>query len=375
VGNPSLIFGKERYMSDTEEGALGKRPVQIGLSLLAAFALIVIFAVSFNFMRNDEAPKFVIAVVALVVGVGGIWALFLTLDNLVSQLPTRARDRLRPYIFVTPAFLILLIYIIYPTVRTTWVSFFDYSRGSGDPTNFGLQNYIAIFRDPRLLIAIRNNIMWIVFVPLVSVSVGLVIAVLVDRVKWEKFAKSLIFLPMAISFVGAAVIWRFIYYRALYGQQIGLLNAIVVGLGGDAVGWLRLEPWNNFFLIIIMIWLQTGFAMVILSSAVKGVPSSLLEAARIDGAGEFRVFFQIIIPFVSSTILTVTTTIVILVLKIFDIVFVMTSGQFNTDVIANMMYNQMFRAGQYGRGAALAVVLFIAVIPVMIRNIRNMNEA
>ncbi|HKJ85504.1 MAG TPA: sugar ABC transporter permease, partial [Spirochaetia bacterium] len=152
-------------------------------------------------------------------------------------------------------------------------------------------------------------------------------------------------------------------------------NAIVVGLGGDAVGWLRLEPWNNFFLIIIMIWLQTGFAMVILSSAVKGVPSSLLEAARIDGAGEFRVFFQIIIPFVSSTILTVTTTIVILVLKIFDIVFVMTSGQFNTDVIANMMYNQMFRAGQYGRGAALAVVLFIAVIPVMIRNIRNMNEA
>jgi len=362
-------------MSDTEEGALGKRPVQIGLSLLAAFALIVIFAVSFNFMRNDEAPKFVIAVVALVVGVGGIWALFLTLDNLVSQLPTRARDRLRPYIFVTPAFLILLIYIIYPTVRTTWVSFFDYSRGSGDPTNFGLQNYIAIFRDPRLLIAIRNNIMWIVFVPLVSVSVGLVIAVLVDRVKWEKFAKSLIFLPMAISFVGAAVIWRFIYYRALYGQQIGLLNAIVVGLGGDAVGWLRLEPWNNFFLIIIMIWLQTGFAMVILSSAVKGVPSSLLEAARIDGAGEFRVFFQIIIPFVSSTILTVTTTIVILVLKIFDIVFVMTSGQFNTDVIANMMYNQMFRAGQYGRGAALAVVLFIAVIPVMIRNIRNMNEA
>jgi len=268
----------------------------------------------------------------------------------------------------------LLIYIIYPTVRTTWVSFFDFSRGSGNPTNFGLQNYIAIFQDPRLLIAIRNNIMWIIFVPLVSVSMGLVIAVLVDRVRWEKFAKSLIFLPMAISFVGAAVIWRFVYYRALYGQQIGLLNAIVVGLGGDAVGWLRLEPWNNFFLIIIMIWLQTGFAMVILSSAVKGVPSSLLEAARIDGAGEFRVFFQIIIPFVSSTILTVTTTIVILVLKIFDIVFVMTSGQFNTDVIANMMYNQMFRAGQYGRGAALAVVLFIAVIPVMIRNIRNMNE-
>jgi alpha-glucoside transport system permease protein len=362
-------------MSDNDDTVLGRRSVQIGLSVLAAFVLIVIFAVSFNFMRNDEAPKFIIAVVALVVGVGGIWALYLTLDNLVAQLPIKARDLLRPYIFVTPAFLILLVYIIYPTVRTTWVSFFDYTRGSGPPVNFGLQNYIAIFQDPQLLIAIRNNLLWIIFVPLVSVSLGLVIAVLVDRIKWEKFAKALVFLPMAISFVGASVIWRFIYYRALYGQQIGLLNAIVVGLGGETVGWLRMEPWNNFFLIVIMIWLQTGFAMVILSSAVKGVPSSLIEASRIDGAGEFRVFFQIIIPYVSSTILTVTTTIVILVLKVFDIVFVMTSGRFNTDVIANMMYNQMFTAGQYGRGAALAVVLFVAVIPVMIRNIRNMNKA
>ncbi|MFW5686004.1 MAG: carbohydrate ABC transporter permease [Spirochaetota bacterium] len=362
-------------MSDNDDSVLRRRPVQIGLSVLAAVALFVIFAVSFNFMRNDEAPKFLIALVALAVGVGGIWALYLTLDNLVTQFPIKLRDALRPYIFVTPAFLVLLIYIIYPTVRTTWVSFFDYTRGSGEPVNFGLQNYISVFQDPQLLIAIRNNLLWIIFVPLVSVSVGLVIAVLVDRIKWEKFAKALVFLPMAISFVGASVIWRFIYYRALFGQQIGLLNAIVVGLGGDPVGWLRAEPWNNFFLIIIMIWLQTGFAMVILSSAVKGVPSSLIEAARIDGAGEFRVFFQIIIPYVSSTILTVTTTIVILVLKVFDIVFVMTSGRFNTDVIANMMYSQMFTAGQYGRGAALAVILFVAVIPVMIRNIRSMNKA
>ena len=360
-------------MSAVRENALERRPVQIGLSILAAVALGFIFAVSFNFMRNDEAPKFVTAIVALVVGVGGIWAFYLTLDNLVTQFPIKLRDTLRPYIFVLPAFIVLLIYIIYPTVRTTYVSFFDYSRGSGEPVNFGLQNYIAVLRDPKLLIAIRNNILWLIFVPLFSVSIGLVIAVLVDRVRWEKFAKALIFLPMAISFVGASVIWRFIYYRALFGQQIGLLNAIVTGLGGESVGWLRLEPWNNFFLIFIMIWLQTGFAMVILSSAVKGVPSSLLEAARIDGAGEFRVFFQIIIPYVSSTILTVTTTIVILVLKVFDIVYVMTSGQFNTDVIANMMYNQMFRAGQYGQGAALAVVLFVAVIPVMVRNIRSMN--
>lgn len=358
-------------MSDVE---VKNRPLQVIVSLAIAAVLFVIFAWSFNFMRSGDAPRLLIAIVALVVGVGGIWALYLTVDNLITQLPIRARDVLRPYVFITPAFLILLVYIIYPTLRTIWISFFDYRRG-GTPSNFGFQNYARAFQDPSLLMAIRNNILWIVFVPLFAVSLGLVIAVLVDRVKWEKYAKSLVFLPMAISFVGASVIWRFIYYRANFGEQIGLLNAIVVALGGDPVGWLRMEPWNNFFLIVIMIWLQTGFAMVILSSAVKGVPSSLLEAARIDGAGEFRIFFQVIIPFVSGTILTVTTTIVILVLKIFDVVFVMTSGRFNTDVVANMMYNQMFTRGEYGRGAALAVIIFIAVTPIMIRNIRSMKKA
>ena len=359
-------------MSDA--AVTNKRTTQTLISIVIAVALVVVFAWSFNFMRNEGAPRLLIAVVALVVGVGGIWALFLTVDKLVAQLPIAARDRLRPYVFITPAFLILLVYIIYPTLRTIYVSFFDYRRG-GEPVNFGLQNYVAAFQDPALLIAIRNNILWLIFVPLFAVSLGLIIAVLVDRIRWEKFAKSLIFMPMAISFVGAAVIWRFIYYFAIFGEQIGLLNAIVVGLGGEAIGWLRLEPWNNFFLIVIMIWLQTGFAMVILSSAVKGVPASLLEAARIDGAGEFRIFFQVIIPYVSGTILTVTTTIVILVLKVFDVVFVMTSGRFNTDVVANMMYNQMFRQGQYGRGSALAVVIFLAVTPVMIRNIRSLNKA
>lgn len=358
-------------MSDVE---VKNRPLQVLVSLAIAAVLFVIFAWSFNFMRSGDAPRLLIAIVALVVGVGGIWALYLTVDNLITQLPIRARDMLRPYVFITPAFLILLVYIIYPTLRTIWVSFFDYRRG-GTPSNFGIQNYARAFQDPALLMAIRNNILWLIFVPLFAVSLGLIIAVLVDRVKWEKYAKSLVFLPMAISFVGASVIWRFVYYRANFGEQIGLLNAIVVALGGDPVGWLRMEPWNNFFLIAIMIWLQTGFAMVILSSAVKGVPSSLLEAARIDGAGEFRIFFQVIIPFVSATILTVTTTILILVLKIFDVVFVMTSGRFNTDVVANMMYNQMFSQGEYGRGAALAVIIFIAVTPIMIRNIRSMKDA
>jgi alpha-glucoside transport system permease protein len=358
----------------SDQSFIQKRSTQILLSLLVTAALVAVFGLSFSFMRNAAVPKYLIAVVALVVGVGGIWALFLTVDNLVSQLPIKTRDILRPYVFITPAFLVLLVYIIYPTIRTIYVSFFTYTRGSGAPQNFGFHNYIDVFRDLNFWFAIRNNILWLIFVPLFSVSFGLVIAVLVDRIRWEKVAKAFIFLPMAISFVGASVIWRFIYYRAVWGNQIGLLNAIVVALGGEPVGWLRIELWNNFFLIIIMIWLQTGFAMVILSSAVKGVPSSLREAARIDGAGEIRIFFQIVIPFVSSTILTVTTTIVILVLKVFDIVFVMTSGQFQTEVLANMMYNQMFRSGQYGRGAALAVILLLAVTPIMIRNIREMNQ-
>lgn len=359
-------------MSDNET-VLGKRTIQISLSILATVALIMIFAWSFSFMRSEGAPKFLIAVVALIVGVGGIWALFITVDNLVAQFPVVARDFLRPYVFIVPAFLVLLVYIIYPTAKTFYVSFFDFTRGSGAPANFGFQNYVSVLHDPKLLIAFRNNLMWLILVPLFSVSFGLVIAVLVDRIRWESMAKSLIFMPMAISFVGAAVIWRFVYYFAVWGEQIGLLNAIVTGLGGEPIGWLRIEPWNNIFLITIMIWLQTGFAMVILSSAVKGVPASLMEAARIDGASEIRIFFQVIIPYVGSTILTVTTTIVILVLKVFDVVFVMTSGQFNTDVVANMMYNQMFKAGQYGRGAALAVILFLAVIPIMVRNIRNLN--
>lgn len=344
------------------------------LSVLAVVLLFAVFFFSFNFMRSETAPTFLIALTALVVGVGGIWALFLSINRMVERFPARVRSALLPYVFVGPAFLVLLIYIIYPTIRTIYVSFFDYTRGSGDPANFGFQNYLSVLQDPRFLIAVRNNLLWLIFVPLLAVSIGLVIAVLVDRIKWEKYAKSLIFLPMAISFVGASVIWRFIYYRATWGAQIGLLNAIVTFFGGEPVGWLRLEPWNNFFLIIIMVWLQTGFAMVILSSAVKNVPGSLMEAARIDGAGEIRIFFQVIIPYISGAILTVTTTIVILVLKVFDVVYVMTSGQFSTEVIANMMYTQMFRAGQFGRGAALAVILFIAVTPIMIRNIRAMDQ-
>lgn len=324
-------------------------------------------------MRDAEVSKLVIAVVALLVGVGGVWILFAATNNLVSILPIRLRDALRPYVFVGPAVIILLIYIVFPAIRTIWLSLFNRTS-----TEFvGLKNYGFVFTNPEMLVILRNTLLWVVIVPFLAVAFGLIIAVMADRLKpsREKVVKSFIFLPMAISFVGASVIWRFVYYYQPAGyEQIGLLNAILVAFGGDPVAWLINRPWNNFFLLFIMIWLQTGFAMVIQSAAVKGVPSALLEAARIDGAGEVRIFFNVIIPYISGTILTVITTILFAVLKIFDIVYVMTSGNYDTGIVASRMYKEAFIYRNIGRGSALAVFLFIVVVPFMIRNISQMRE-
>ncbi len=323
-------------------------------------------------MRAAAAPRAVIAVVALVVGVGGVWALFLAMNQLVSQFPIRARDTLLPYVFVGPALVVLMVYIILPAVRTVSLSF----MGRRGEEFIGLGNYVFALTDPGMIITLRNTGLWLLLVPAVAVTFGLLIAVIADRMSefWERIAKSFIFMPMAISFVGASIIWRFIYFYQPAGfEQIGLLNAIWTYFGGDPIGWLTWRPWNNLFLIWIMIWMQTGFAMVILSAAVKGVPSALLDAARIDGAGEIRVFFNVIIPYVSGTILTVTTTILILVLKIFDVVFVMTSGQYQTGVVAFRMYQEAFIFRHFGRGSALATILFLAVLPIMIRNMKEMR--
>jgi alpha-glucoside transport system permease protein len=292
---------------------------------------------------------------------------------LVEVTPQRVRDALRPWVFVGPGALILATYIVFPAIRTIWISFMNRTSDQF----VGLRNYAYVFTDADMLIILRNTLLWVILVPAFSVTLGLIIAVMTDRLSsfWEKTTKALIFLPMAISFVGASVIWRFVYaYRPPGQEQIGLLNAIVTGLGTDPVAWIIQRPWNNFFLIFIMIWLQTGFAMVILSAAVKGVPKDLLDAARIDGCNEIRTFFSVIIPYVSGTILTVTTTILFLVLKIFDIVWVMTSGDFDTGIVASRMYEEAFVFRNFGRGSALAVFLFLVVVPVMIRNIRNMRE-
>lgn len=346
--------------------------LRIIVSLVIPLLAFAVLAWSVTYMTNADAHKGLRAIVALIVGVGGIWVLYIAFDNLVSLLPQRMREGVRPFVFVGPAVVIIIVYLLYPAIDTIIRSFKD-ARSE----NFvGFENYLFIFTDPNMLIVLRNNLLWLVFVTSFSVGLGLVIAVMVDRIRWESAAKSIIFLPMAISAVGASVIWKFVYtFRPAGRPQIGLLNAIWVALGGEPQGWLLLQPWNNFFLIIIYIWILVGFAMVVISAAVKGVSSEQLEAARIDGATEIQIFFRVIIPNIRGTLLTITTTILIMVLKVFDIVFVMTSGQFGTQVIANSMFNQMFTFRQFGRASALAVILLIGVIPVMIYNVRSFRES
>ena len=281
----------------------------------------------------------------------------------------RWRSAARPWLFLAPALLLLGVYLVYPVVETARLSFYD-----SNAENFvGLANYSFIVMDGNFLTTIRNNVLWLIVVPTMATAGGLVVAVLADRVWWGNIAKTFVFMPMAISFVGASVIWKFVYdYRGPDSEQIGLLNAIVTSFGMDPQAWVTIGFWNNFFLMVILIWIETGFAMVILSAALRGVPQDTIEAARIDGATELQIFFKILIPQVLSTLVVVWTTITIKVLKVFDIVLAMTNGQWDTGVLANLMYDWMFRGGgDYGISSALAMVLMLAVIPVMAFNIRR----
>ncbi|MEA2000735.1 MAG: sugar ABC transporter permease [Actinomycetota bacterium] len=327
----------------------------------------------FKFLRDSEANRILIVAVAMVVGVIGIFGLYWGMDVVNNTFPSRIGERVRPWIFVGPALAILSLYLVWPAVRTFWLSFLDQNGESF----VGLDNYIFALTDEKMLTAFRNTVIWLVLGTTLTVGLGLTVASLVDRLKPrpEKVAKSIIFVPMAISFVGASVVWGFIYtFRPSGRPQIGLLNAIWTWLGNEPVFWLRQQPWNTVLLIIVLVWLQTGFSMVILSAAIKGVPEDILEAARIDGAAELQVFWRIVIPTIKSTIVVVTTTMIILILKVFDIVWVMTSGEFGTDVIATNMIRQAFRFFDDGRGAAIAVVLLIVVIPVMVLNVRRFRE-
>ena len=276
-------------------------------------------------------------------------------------------NSIRVIIFIAPALLVLFTFILYPVFETIRLSFYDkFGREF-----VGWSNYIWAVKDPNFRRSILNNLGWLLIVPTVSTFFGLVIANLTDRIWWGTIAKSIIFMPMAISFVGAGVIWKFIYdYRGTDDQQIGLLNAIVVSLGMEPQAWLTISIWNNLFLMAIMIWIQTGLALVIFSAALRGIPKETIEAARIDGASEFRIFWSIIIPFLDQTILVIWTIITILVLKVFDIIYAMTNGEWQTEVLANLMYDWMFRGGgDSGRGSVLAFCIMIGVIPILIWNL------
>lgn len=277
-----------------------------------------------------------------------------------------------PWLYIGPALLILVFFLVYPALNTLYLSLFD-KRSE----NFvGLDNYVWALTSKEMLTAFKNNILWLVLFTALTVSLGLVMAVLLDRVRYEAVAKSIIFLPMAISFVGAGVIWKFMYaFRPANVAQIGLLNAIVRNFTSlDPIGWLVNRTTNNLALIAVGVWIWTGFCMVILSAAYKGIPRELIEAARVDGANEWQVFWRMTLPMMKPTIAVVATTMVINVLKVFDIVYVMTNGAFGTEVIANRMYKEMFHYRSFGRASAIAVILLLAIVPVMLVNIRRFQE-
>ena len=344
---------------------------QFFAALLGLAVVLGLLGLGFVYLRGSTEASLVTALVAIVWGVGGVGALFFVANALIEALPDRARTRLRPFLFFVPGVGILFLFLTIPTLITLYQSFFN-----NDSTEFvGLSNYVATFTDRSMQESFRNNLIWLFLGTVSVVILGLLIAILADRSNFETLAKAIIFMPMAISLVGASVIWRFMYAYAPPGQpQIGLQNAILSAFGVAPQSWLTLQPWNNLFLILVMIWGSTGFAMVLFSSALKGVPGDLLEASRVDGATEVQTFFSIIIPYIQGTILTVTTTTAIGTLKIFDVVYVMTGGQYGTSVIGTEFYRQFFTNRNFGYGAAIAIVLFIAISPVLIYNLRQLGK-
>lgn len=350
------------------------KPILRILGLLALVAITaVILAGGFIILQNMQGSKILMTVFAVIWGLGSVALLFYVLNTVAQTMPRKIRSVAVAVVFAGPAVTLLFWALVLPTLRTLFLSFFDATS-----KNFiFLDNYKFAFSDPIMLEAFKNNLLWMIFGTSTCVILGIMISVLADKSKFEKMIKALIFMPMAISFVGAGVIWKFMYAYKGEGiniTEIGLLNAIVVAFGGEAQAWLLVPFWNNFFLIAIMVWLQTGYAMVIISSAIKAIPESIMEASRVDGAGEVTIFFNITIPSIMPTIITVTTTILIFSLKLFDIVRVMTGGNYGTNVIANEFYLRQFTYGNSGQASAIAIVLLVVITPVLVYNLREFRS-
>ncbi len=313
-------------------------------------------------------PNLLLLVVSLTAFAAIVYLVFL----LASRVGVKTQEWLKYAVFLAPAVLLLLIGLVYPTLRTLVMSFMN-----ADSTEFvGLDNYVWSFTIPEILIVLRNTAIWVLVVPILSTLLGLAIAYMTDRMKRPGIVKSLIFLPMAISFVGAGVIWKFVYnfQPNLNKPDIGLFSAVSKALGFTPPNWLLEAPLNTLLLILVMIWIQTGFCMVVISAAMKNVPDEVVEAAMLDGAGNWKRFLRVTIPMIRSTVIVVLTTTAIGTLKVFDIVRTMTGGNFETNVIANEMYSQSFRQMNYGQGSALAVILLLCVLPIIAYNIRQLRR-
>jgi alpha-glucoside transport system permease protein len=300
---------------------------------------------------------------------------FVAVMGLVLFFADRVRSRkgevLQTIAFVLPAAVLISVGLLYPGIRTIFESF----KNASGTEYIGIDNYKEIFTNPDLLTVLRNTAIWVIITPIFATLIGLVYAILIDKARIEAVAKALIFLPMAISLVGASIIWKFVYdYKATDETQIGLANQILKWIGLDTYRFLLTEPWNTIFLIVIMIWVQAGFAMTVLSASIKAIPDDIVEAARLDGVSGFRMFRYITVPSIRPALIVVLTAISITTLKVFDIVRTTTGGNFNTSVLANEFYTQSFRSFNNGLGAALAVLLFILVIPIVIYNIRQMRK-
>jgi alpha-glucoside transport system permease protein len=313
------------------------------------------------------AENFSLLALALLSFSAVVYLIFL----LGSRSSVKSQEWLKYLVFLVPALLLLLIGLIYPTLRTLVMSFMDKESESF----VGFDNYIWAFTIPEINVVLVNTLIWTLTVPVISTLLGLAIAYMTDRMKRPAAIKSLIFMPMAISFVGAGVIWKFVYnYQPREDKpDIGLLSAVFKAIGLTPPNWLLEAPLNTYLLIVVMIWIQTGFAMVVLSAALKNVPDEIVEAAMLDGATAFKRFYLVSVPMIRATIVVVLTTIMIGTLKVFDIVRTMTGGNFQTNVIANEMYSQSFRQMNYGQGSALAIILFVAIVPIIVYNIRQLR--
>lgn len=318
-------------------------------------------------MENWE-PKVTMLVVGVVAFVAVVAAILFIVDNWPQRF---FRDRAQIAWFIGPPLLLVGIGLVYPALDTIRLSFFD-EQGEDF---VGLANYAHAFTDPEAFRSVVNTLVWVAVVPITSVAIGLVYALMIDKMKRESLAKIFIFLPMAISGVAAAIIWRFVFaYRAERFEQIGLLNAIAKALGFETQQWLLIAPLNTFLLIMVMIWVQTGFSMVVLSAAIKGIPADIVEAARLDGVNAWQMFWKVTLPTIRASVVVVFVTITIGVLKVFDIVRTMTGGNYDTSVIADRMYFYSFPGRQQGWGAALAVILFIMVTPVVLYQVRQLRR-